>query len=499
MIVKVKDKNGEQSLEVPKDESGFYQKIAEKVTALPFPNDVTVTIAGRTIQYTMEERGGTCNIQETFNDIQFKEPGEYPKCYLTYADFVSAEKKAKEERGELKLGGDYGSYKFYSLESEDDRIKASWGSMRGIGKSKSCYYKRSMYWIKYYEKINKGYVDNSEAYVEKEQPEAKVALPKLRLPEKEKHAVNPLAQRLYNLLSNSSIQLIKRSVKSMHVTQGMVNESKKYLNQLYNTVDIEAFNHILLKLCMVCPRKVWDMKDLMAKSAKDINKVLEREEDLVSAMEGLLLKQQSASVDDIKPDEKADPFKEIGIEISAPSKADTEKVYKMLPDELRSKVANVYKVNCPEHAERFEKYCNQNGIDKNHTKFLWHGSRNENWLSIIKLGLLLKPNAQITGKMFGNGIYFAPKAKKSWNYTSYRGAFYTNGSSSFAVMGVYETAYGEPYHPTRGENWNFTQLFLKKSGKNCVHAEGGTCGLINDEIIFYDEGAMCLRYVVEFR
>lgn len=491
----INSNSGTEIIEVPKDESGFYKAIAEHISKMDYPNSVTVEILGRKIEYSLEERGGTCNIQERHNDFQFKTPGTYPKVYLTYADFVSAEKKAKEARGELKLGGDYGSYKFYSLEEDNGQIKASWGSMRGIGAQKSCYYKNSMYWIKYYEKINKGYIDNSDAYVEKED-EPKVKLPGIRLPEK--NPINKLSQKLYNLLSNSSISLIKRTIKAMHVTQGMVNESKKFLSLLYQTNDVEDFNATLLKLCMVCPRKVWDMKQLMAKTKKDIPKILEREEDLVTAMEGLLLKQQTAFVEDEtkKADEgPADPFKDINIEVSECDDKGLKLVNSMLPKELQQKVRTVYKINSPEHAKRFEEYCNQNNISK--TKFLWHGSRNENWLSIIKLGLLLKPNAKITGKMFGNGIYFAPKAEKSWGYTS--GGYWTRERiQGFAMMGVYETAYGDPYYPTSGENWNFTQNFLTKEHKNCVHAEGGSCGLRNDEIIFYDEGAMCLRYVVEF-
>ena len=181
MEAEIKSYEGTETIVVPKDESGFYKKIAETISKYPYPNEISVTVAGRKVKYSLEERGGTCNIQEQSNDFQFKTPGTYPKVYLTYADYISAEKKAKEARGEVKLGGDYGSYKFYSLEEENGQIKASWGSMRGIGQQKSCYYKNSMYWIKYYEKINKGYTDNTDAYVEKEE-EPKVKLPGIRLP-----------------------------------------------------------------------------------------------------------------------------------------------------------------------------------------------------------------------------------------------------------------------------------------------------------------------------
>ena len=158
---------------------------------------------------------------------------------------------------------------------------------------------------------------------------------------------------------------------------------------------------------------------------------------------------------------------------------------------LRDKVTHVYKVNNPEHKKRFLDYCARKNICN--TKMLWHGSKNENWLSIIKNGLLLHPNAVITGKMFGNGIYFAPKSTKSWNYTSYLNAYYTNGKADFAFMGLYETAYGNPLDVMSSHQYTEKTI----ADKNCVHAHAGEY-LLNDEIIFYNESAINLKYIVKF-
>lgn len=52
-------------------------------------------------------------------------------------------------------------------------------------------------------------------------------------------------------------------------------------------------------------------------------------------------------------------------------------------------------------------------------QLLIHGSRLSNWMSIIKLGLLLDPSklgVHIAGKMFGYGIYFANSFSKSAQY-----------------------------------------------------------------------------------
>lgn len=107
-------------------------------------------------------------------------------------------------------------------------------------------------------------------------------------------------------------------------------------------------------------------------------------------------------------------------------------------------------------------------------------------------GLLLHPNAVITGKMFGNGIYFASNAKKSWEYTS--GGFWTREAGSYTrFMGLYATAYGNPLNVECAHSYSEGTI----GDKNCVHAHAGR-QLCNDEIIFYNESAMLLTYLVEF-
>ena len=98
--------------------------------------------------------------------------------------------------------------------------------------------------------------------------------------------------------------------------------------------------------------------------------------------------------------------------------------------------------------------------------------------------------------MFGDGIHFASDIHKSLNYTSLSGSFWAKGRSSIGYMGLFATAYGEPLriqYPV-----NYTEDELKQLGKNCVHAEAGP-SLLNDEIVFYNEDAVLLNYIVEFR
>ena len=91
--------------------------------------------------------------------------------------------------------------------------------------------------------------------------------------------------------------------------------------------------------------------------------------------------------------------------------------------------------------------------------------------------------------------YFAPKSTKSWNYTSMRGTYWAKGTSDTAFMALYATAYGTPLDCHSAHS--YSQRDLKAQGCNCVHAHAGTA-LLNDEIIYYDEAAMTINYIVEF-
>ncbi len=73
-------------------------------------------------------------------------------------------------------------------------------------------------------------------------------------------------------------------------------------------------------------------------------------------------------------------------------------------------------------------------------------------------GPLLRPQGVIiTGKAFGNGIYFAPRAKKSIGYSSLRGAYWTH---------------------------------------DAVYAHKGVI-LQNDEVIIFREEQATLQYIIE--
>ena len=67
-------------------------------------------------------------------------------------------------------------------------------------------------------------------------------------------------------------------------------------------------------------------------------------------------------------------------------------------------------------------------------------------------------------------------------------------------MGLYATAYGTPYKPVNeiGED---AHRAMMNTNCNCVHAVPSNMTgymLRNEEIVYYDESAVVLNYLVEF-
>ena len=117
-------------------------------------------------------------------------------------------------------------------------------------------------------------------------------------------------------------------------------------------------------------------------------------------------------------------------------------------------------------------------------------------------GLLLNPNAAITGKMFGFGLYMGLQARKSFNYTSYEGSYWAHGNSDRAFMGLYDIHYGNPYivddFNSRYYKYNYEKL-RENGDYNSLHADSSKGMLRNDEIIVYQESQADIRYLVELR
>lgn len=145
-----------------------------------------------------------------------------------------------------------------------------------------------------------------------------------------------------------------------------------------------------------------------------------------------------------------------------------------------------------------------------HTRQLWHGTSAGNMLSILRTGLICPPtNAgayNLTGRMFGDGVYFSDQSTKSLNYAigrapgqhgrsaagnpmmlladvvmgrECRSDFAATGSALVLRSRTGTDAKGRPFH----------SLFVR----------GGHCGVRNNEMVIWNTEQIKLTYLCEFK
>ena len=357
-----------------------------------------------------------------------------------------------------------------------------------------------MYFLKILEKELNGYHDKSECHSIKKIVSKKHDTETSVIPDEE------IADLMSELIAYARHVIESNyTVSYTDVTDEMIKQAKDVLDIMRcSSKSIDAFNHNLIELMRIIPRKI-DKRDgrgvkmMLAQNASDMGHIMERETDLLSIMSAQI---EENKIDDTKKQKNL--LEELGLKITRAKDSDIETVKSLLGD-LSDKLSAVYCVENIETEKKFNEYLSlsekKNGSVPD-TKLLWHGSRNENWFHIMQQGLLLNPNAAITGKMFGQGIYFAPSAKKSWGYTSYAGSYWARGTSNTAFMGLYKTAYGKPFvvYDTGVIDSGFTykDLERKAPGCGCVHAKADRGMLRNDEIIFYREDQITIKYLCKF-
>ena len=149
---------------------------------------------------------------------------------------------------------------------------------------------------------------------------------------------------------------------------------------------------------------------------------------------------------------------------------------------------------------------------------LWHGTRLSNYISILKNGLVLRPelisNAVICGKMFGLGCYAANSFSKSFNYCN---------AESEACLFLGEFSLGRQLKLTDAD-YNLSETNLKARGYDSVHGQGRytpcssttidnvtipngklvqsnvkNAHLQYDEFIVYNESHLKLKYIIRVK
>lgn len=392
--------------------------------------------------------------------------------------------------------------KFYKqIPISDTEWKAEYGR---VGSSpQTARYSMSQWDKKYNEKIRKGYVDKTDL-IEDAIVRVETKNPSDDFKTIENKAIAEIVNEL-QLMARNAIQQ-NYTVNSSAVTQAMVDEAQFIIDDLMSYNSVKPFNQVLLDLFQVIPRAMGDVKKHLAKTSDDFAKIIKREQDLLDVMRGQVIQNKVVSgvkEESNKPKNDKTILEHLGLTFEECTEEDIARI-KVCLGSCAPNFARAWKVINHQTQERFDAFIKENNIKE--TKLLFHGSRNENWWSIICGGLKLRPtNAVITGKLYGMGTYFASKAKKSMGYTSLRGSYWANGSSNKGYMALMEVAYGTPYDvytfDSKYYNLNYEKLQQFQKGANCLHAHAGAdighTSLRNDEIVIYKEEQCTIKYLVE--
>lgn len=382
--------------------------------------------------------------------------------------------------------------KYYNMTPEGTQWLAEWGRIGGHKSSKR--YPMSQWKSKYNEKVRGGYKDVTD-------------LVKTTTTRSEYAPISePKIDALFTTLLGFSKQSVtdNYTVSSDNVTQAQVNEAQNFLNELTARAkrgfDLSRVNPILVDLYTVIPRRMKNVRDHLivasspTKELEQLRSIIDSEQNTLDVMAGQV-SLKDADVSDDAPEHTI--LEALGISVELADASDEAIVRRLMGSDAHEFRA-VYRVVHHESRGRFNTQV-KNAKDKKQELF-WHGSRNENWISILGAGLKIRPtNAVHTGSMFGDGIYFADKYRKSAGYTSLSGSYWARGGSNRAFLALLDVHVGKQYPVTRhtSECYRFSRPMLQqKGGYDSVFAKGGY-DLINNEYVVYDNSQCSIKYLVE--
>ena len=392
--------------------------------------------------------------------------------------------------GENASSGANQNNKYYDMiDTEDGNFKVEYGRIGTSGQVAS--FPISKWQSTYNSKVKKGYKDVTSLYVE---DNGKI----IGFSDISDRMVSTLIARLQayankQVVANYNISSEKVTLKQVEEAQSILNELTQFASNLKDISDIEKANKVLLNLYATIPRKMGNVRDYLLVTTDDskFNRVLTTEQDLLDTMAGQV--KQAVLVRD-NTDDKLTILDALGLELLAIKPEETA-IIKTKLQELSDKFVNGFKVINKKTQKGFDEHLAL-ASDKT-CELLWHGSRSENWMSILESGLVIRPtNAVYSGSMFGDGVYFADKARKSYGYTSGRGSYWARGNENEAFMALYNVHLGKQL-VVESSDYSLSANKLKEKGDfDSTFAKAGR-SLVNNEYIIYNKNQSTVQYLVQ--
>jgi len=390
--------------------------------------------------------------------------------------------------------------KFYDMtDNGDNTFTATWGRIGVTSESQK--YPISKWNSKFREKTKKGYVDQSHLFIKPKKGSKNL----ISISDKDVNALVKLLQQFANKSVDENY-----TVDASAVTQAQVDAAQSLINALVKLVakrslDAEEANEQLLKLYSTIPRRMGNVRNYIlpvdkitpvASLRASLQGYISTEQDTLDVMAGQV---STIATEQTNVDDQKSILDVLGLhfEIVDTKSKEYAHIQKMMGPNA-NKLISAYKLTQDKTEVPFRK--NLAEAKNPATELFWHGSRNENWWSILQSGLLVRPtNAVISGKMFGYGIYGADKFQKSYGYTSARGSHWARGTQDVAFLGIYEFHMGNRYTVKKWQSSHSSLDYkgLRKLGDyDSLEALGGA-DLVNNEYIVYQEKQLTVRYLVK--
>lgn len=413
----------------------------------------------------------------------------------------------------VKVDGDENNNKFYEIKwNEDDTVTARYGRVgtEGVVEHKGSGEATFDKVFKAKTGARKGYKQVDIMVSENGAPSGSAKSSLADIAKRDIADNNPVLSNLltklseinrFNLLSatGGQIDIVDGEVKTALglVTKDSIDKAREKLNELNDIVNktkkakTDQYKTFLNEYLTLVPQKVPRARGWQDIFFTEVS-TFEKQYDL--------LDQLINSIDNAKPVVQTDstqPQKVFGYKLSVLEDTkvfkEIEKFYKSSMNRSHAcshlSLKKVYIVTNEEKRALYTTIRDKIGNEQR----LWHGTRAHNLLSILKGGLIIPPmngNYTVSGRMFGNGVYFSDQSTKSLNY-AYGYWNSGNGYDNNCFMLLANVAMGKSYIP-KGPFNNFPK------GYDSCYAIGGKSGVQNNEMIVYDTDQFDLVFLCEF-
>lgn len=388
--------------------------------------------------------------------------------------------------------------KFYEItENDDNSIDVKYGRV-GSKAMNHHYapYEKNFYSLKE-SKESKGYNDVTALHASKSNTNDKMQNELSYEP-----IENEDVDKTINMLIKSAREFMQNNytVKPAEITQKMVSEAMRDINVLRliangeSTNKLYSFNKALEELFTDIPRRMSNVSEYLAKTSADFAKIIEREQNMLDNVKGQIMTVEAKK-------NNGTVLEAYGLSVKPVTYKEEDEITAHLGRDyngaaVENRYVKAYVVENADTRQKYEQFKKDHHLTSRDVRLFYHGSKVENWWSIMKQGLSLNPNASVTGKMFGNGLYFASESRKSLNYMDTAGSVWNNGQRDSGFMAIYSVALGKCCKPTGALRSNFGANDLP-NGCLSVYADKNMTGLRNDEYIVYRQEQCTIKYLVE--